>query len=96
MRIARPVLVFVVLGLFTAACPSGGDDDDDILIKCETMCKRLLGPGFRGCGHGDATSEKCVPECVQHVDDGESNAEQVDCAVRALTCEAWEKCGDLL
>jgi hypothetical protein len=97
MNLIRPaVLTCFLVGVALGACGKGNEAGDDLETKCEAMCERLFGAGFQGCGHDDATSDKCVPECMEHVDKGDSTIADVDCAINARSCVAWRKCGDLL
>jgi hypothetical protein len=72
----------------------GGGGDGEQGAKCQEMCQHLV-DDLGGCGKS-VTVETCVPECEEHVDSNESNADDVACGKEAATCEVWKDCGDLL
>lgn len=101
----HPKVPFIVLALTFCLATACDEDSDETPFSsnqggkatCAQMCTKIRGAGFRGCDHEDAEEQdRCVEECQEHLDDGEANQEQLECAVKALNCDAWKECGDLL
>ena len=85
------------------ACSSSRSGGGNLELKCGNMCRHLLAAPLSGCGKSDAADQDgCTSECYAHVtpdpDDGELEATEaeLDCAITAQTCEAWQACGDFL
>ena len=98
--------ILSLFALLSVQCGGGGSSGSSSAAfesKCQRMCQHLIAAPLSGCSKSQATSvDVCRPECVKHMnpkapgDAPEATEPELDCAITAATCDAWNACGDFL